>query len=143
MWMPGFAKIHHGGRYEFPLEGMGTQPHRVRIEAEDYRPAISPIYANDAGEQVFDARLEKGEWIKGVVRGRDGAARFRGRGDHRGIPGIHISGGKAYQRDFYPHMLTGPTGGSRFSPIDGPFRAHRTPRHRLCRVDRAAVGPIA
>ena len=45
VWMPGFAKTHHGGRFEFPLDSLGTQPHRVRIEAEDYRAAVSPIYA--------------------------------------------------------------------------------------------------
>ena len=122
VWMPGFAKIHHGGRYEFALEGMGTQPHRVRIEAENYRPAVSPIYANDAGEQVFDAHLEEGEWIKGVVRGSDGTPV---RGAEVIIPtyqGIGISGGKAYQRDFATHMLTGPDGQFAFSPLVGPFR---------------------
>ncbi len=122
VWMLGFAKIHHGGRYEFPLEGMGTQPHRVRIEAEDYRAAVSPVYANDAGEQVFDARLEKGEWIKGVVRGRDGALVSGAEVIVVAFPGIHISGGKSYQRDFHPHMLTGADGRFGFAPINGPFR---------------------
>ena len=122
VWMPGFAKIYHGGRYEIPLDSLGTQPHRVRIEAEDYRAAVSPIYASDAGEQVFDARLEKGEWIKGVVRGRDGRLVTGAEVIIAAFPGIHISGGKTYQRDFHPHMLTGADGRFGFAPIDGPFR---------------------
>jgi Carboxypeptidase regulatory-like domain len=122
VWMPGFAKTHHGGRFEFPLDSLGTQPHRVRIEAEDYRAAVSPTYASDAGEQVFDARLEKGEWIKGVVRGRDGRLVAGAEVIIAAFPGIHISGGKTYQRDFHPHMLTGADGRFGFAPIDGPFR---------------------
>ncbi len=122
VWMPGFAKIHHGGRYEFPVEGMGTGPRRVRIEAEDYRAAVSPMYANDAGEQVFDARLEKGEWLKGVVRGRDGALLSGAEVIVVAFPGIDVKDGKDYPRGDHPHQLTGPDGRFAFSPPDGPYR---------------------
>ena len=36
--------------------------------------------------------------------------------------GIHIDGGKTYQRRHHPHLLTGPDGLFSFSPPDGPFR---------------------
>ena len=45
------------------------QPYRIRIEAKGYLPASSPAYPHDAGDQVFDVRLKKGQWVEGVVRG--------------------------------------------------------------------------
>ena len=79
---------------------------RVRIEAKGYLPVTSPAYANDAGDQVFDARLIQGAWLEGVVRGTDGAP-LRGAevilvtlGE-----GIHIGGGKTYQRGYHPSPL--------------------------------------
>jgi hypothetical protein len=122
IWMPGFAKTRHGGRYEFPFEGFGIQPRRIRIEAEGYRPAVSPLYNNDAGEQVFDVRLEKGDWVKGVVRGLDGAPLDGAEVIIATLQGIHIGGGRAYQRDYHPHVLTGPDGEFALSPPDAPYR---------------------
>ena len=49
------------------------QPYRVRIEAKGYLPAVSPAFPHDAGEQVFDARLNNGRWIEGIVRDPDGS----------------------------------------------------------------------
>jgi len=122
VWLLEFAKTHHGGRYEFSFDALGTQPKRVRIEAKGYLPAVSPVHKNDAGDQVFDVRLRKGAWIEGLVRGPDGAP-LAGAGVILATgEGISVSGGKTYQRDYYPHLLTGPDGLFSFSPPDGPFR---------------------
>ncbi len=121
-WMPGFGKIFHGGRYVQSFDDLGIERHRIRIEARGYRPAVSPFYPNDAGEQVFDVRLEKGDWVTGVVLGQNGAPLAGAEVIVAGIPGIHLSGGKNYQRDFHPHMLTTGDGRFEFSPPAGPYR---------------------
>ncbi len=121
-WMPGFARTHHRGRYEFPFDGLGVQPLRARIEAEGYRAAISPFYEINAGEQVFDARLERGEWVKGVVHGLGGAPLSGAEVIIPAFSGIHIGGGMTYQRDFHRHMVTGADGGFAFPPSRDPFR---------------------
>ena len=95
-----------------------TGPHR----GQGLSPRRLTRTPNDAGEQVFDARLNKGEWVEGVVRGSDGAPLAGAEVIVATGEGIHISGGKAYQREFHPHLLTGPDGRFSFSPPDGPFR---------------------
>ena len=65
-----------------------------------------------------------GDWLEGVVRGPGGGAPL---GGAEVIvvtvsEGIHISGGKTYQRGYHPSTLTGPDGRFSFSPPDDPFR---------------------
>ena len=122
VWMTFFAKTNHSGRYELAFDALGTDAHRIRIEAEDYRPAVSRYYENDAGEQVFDARLEKGEWLKGVVHGPDGAALAGAEVLVVTYPGVGIRDGKDYLRHYAPHVLTGADGRFTLPPPDGPFR---------------------
>jgi RNA polymerase sigma factor (sigma-70 family) len=123
LWLLSSSKVHHGGRYEFNLDALGIQPKRVRIEARGYLPVTSPSYPNGAGEKVFDARLSKGDWLEGVIRGTDGTPLSGAEvivvtmGE-----GIHISGGKTYQRGYHPSLLTGSGGRFSFSPPDGPCR---------------------
>jgi len=123
LWHTDFAKTHHDGRYEFSFDALGTQPHKVRIEAKGYLPALSPAHKNDAGDQVFDVRLRKGAWIEGLVRGPDGAPLAGAEVIIATMgEGISIGGGKTYQREYHPHLVTGPDGLFTFSPPDGPFR---------------------
>jgi RNA polymerase sigma factor (sigma-70 family) len=122
LWMVTFAKTHHGGRYRFSFDAHGTQPHMIRVEAKGYLPAVSPVHENDAGEQAFDARLTRGEWVEGVVRRLDGAPLSGAEVIVVTVNGIHISGGKTYQREYHPHLLTGADGRYSFSPPAGPYR---------------------
>jgi RNA polymerase sigma factor (sigma-70 family) len=122
LWHTDFNRIHHGGRYEISFDALGIQPHRVRIEARGYLPALSPAHKNDAGNQVFDVRLMKGAWLEGLVRGPDGAPLAGAEVIVATAMGIDIAGGKAYQREFHPHLVTGPDGLFSFSPPSGRFR---------------------
>jgi RNA polymerase sigma factor (sigma-70 family) len=121
-WIPVLGKIIHGGRYERPFDDLGSERQRIRIEAKGYRPAVSPFYENDAGEQVFDVRLEKGDWVTGAVRGQRGEPLSGAEVIVAGFPGLQISGGKAYQRNFHSHTVTDAGGQFAFSPPEGPYR---------------------
>jgi RNA polymerase sigma factor (sigma-70 family) len=121
-WMYVFAKTFHEGRYELSFEDLGSQPKRARIEAKGYLPESSPGYQSDAGEQVFDVRLKKGEWIEGVVRGPDGLPLSRAEVVLVSGNGIYLVGSKTYQRDSHAHLVTGVDGQFSFSPPDGPYR---------------------
>jgi RNA polymerase sigma factor (sigma-70 family) len=122
LWHVVFAKVHHGGRYEIDFSHLGIQPHLVLIEAKGYLPATSDAYAHNAGEKVFDVALRKGEWIEGVVRGSAGEPLGNAEVVVVTDQGIHIGGGNSYQREFHPHLVTGPDGRFSFSPPDGPHR---------------------
>jgi RNA polymerase sigma factor (sigma-70 family) len=115
------ARTHQGGRYLF-AEVTNAQPYRIRIEAQGYRPAISPQYPHDGGEQVFNARLSKGQWIEGVVRGLNGLPLAGAEVTLVSGKGVRIQGGRTYQREHHPHLLTGPDGRFAFSPPGVPFR---------------------
>ena len=58
------TRAHHGGGYVFS-EAPNAQPYRIWIEAKGYLAAVSPEYQHDSGEQVFDARLNKGQVDRG------------------------------------------------------------------------------
>src|SRR4051794_32030727 len=101
---------------------MGHNKHRARIEPRGQLPPLSPILPMDSGEKVFNARLERGRWLEGTVRGAsgeplEGAEVILVIGD-----GIHISGGKIYQREYHPHQMTGADGRFAFSPPAEDFR---------------------
>ena len=101
---------------------MGNNKHRIRIEARGYRPALSPIFPRDSGEQVFNARLERGRWLEGTVRGASGEPLEGAEVILASGQGIHISGGKIYQREYHPHQVTGADGRFAFSPPAEDFR---------------------
>jgi RNA polymerase sigma factor (sigma-70 family) len=122
LWHAVFAKVHHGGRYEITFSHLGVQPHLVRIEAKGYLPATSDAFAHNAGEKVFGVALRKGEWIEGVVRGPDGEPLDKAEVILVTALGIHIDGGRTYQREFHPNLLTGTDGRFSFSPPDEPCR---------------------
>ena len=121
IWLESLARTHHGGRYVFS-DVVNAQPYLVRIEAKGYLPATSPAYPNNAGEKTFNARLSKGAWLEGVVRGTHGEPLAGAEVIVAIEQGIHISGGKTYQREYHPYLLTGPDGRFSFSPPDGPYR---------------------
>ncbi len=121
IWLESLARTHHGGRYVFS-DVVNAQPYLVRIEAKGYLPATSPAYPNNAGEKTFNARLSKGAWLEGVVRGTHGEPLAGAEVIVATDNGVHISGGKTYQREYHLHLLTGPDGRFSFSPPDGPYR---------------------
>ena len=99
-----------------------VQSYRIRIEAKGYLPVQSPAYPHDGGERVFDARLKRGNWIEGVVRGPDGSPLGEAEVILATGNGIHITGGKEYPTMYYPHVMTGLGGGFAFAPPDGDAR---------------------
>ena len=115
------AATHVGGRYLFDDVRM-VQSYRIRIEAKGYLPVQSPAYPHDGGERVFDARLKRGNWIEGVVRGPDGSPLGEAEVILATGNGIHITGGKEYPTMYYPHVMTGLGGGFAFAPPDGDAR---------------------
>jgi len=61
-----------GGKYGWKTERTDTG-HYLRIEAEEYLPAMSEMFRiGGAEEKTIDFKLEKGKNIEGVVRGIDG-----------------------------------------------------------------------
>ncbi|MEN6625130.1 MAG: carboxypeptidase regulatory-like domain-containing protein [Candidatus Sumerlaeia bacterium] len=69
----GHAVTGKAGVYHISLDRTDIG-HGVRIEADGYRPAISPRYEVGRDEDVvFDARLEPAAMLKGEVRLPDGA----------------------------------------------------------------------
>ncbi len=115
------ARAHHGGRYVFS-EAQNAQPYTIRIEAKGYLPATSPQYPHDGGEQVFDARLNNGRWIEGVVRDPDGSPLAVAEVVLATGNGVSIEAGKTSQPDHHPHLLTDIDGRFSFSPPDGDAR---------------------
>jgi RNA polymerase sigma factor (sigma-70 family) len=109
------ARTHHDGQYVLS-DIVHPQPCRFSIEAKGYLPALSPPFAHDAGDQVFEARLKRGQWIEGTVRGRDGAPLAGAEVVLARGSGVHISGGNDYQRRHHPHLRTGTDGRFSFSP---------------------------
>ena len=116
-----YAKAHHGGQYVF-AQAENAQPYRIRIEAKGYLPAMSPEYPHDGGEQVFDARLNKGHWVEGIVRVRDGSALAGAQVIYASGRGISVYGGKGYQLNHHAHMTTEIDGHFSFSPAEGDSR---------------------
>ncbi len=116
-----FAKTHHGGRYVF-AEAKNGQPYSIRIEARGYLPAKSPEYPHDGGDQVFSARLKKGRWVEGIVRGRDGLPLAGAEVVLATGSGISVFAGKPRQTDHHPHLRTEPDGRFSFSPPEGDAR---------------------
>ena len=94
----------------------------VRIEAKGYLPAVSPAPQKYTGDHVVDLRRREGAWREGLIGGLGGAPLADADVVVATGEGIHISGGKAYQRDYHSHLLTGPDGRFAFSPPEGPYR---------------------
>jgi RNA polymerase sigma factor (sigma-70 family) len=115
------AKTHHRGRYVFE-DPPTAQPYSIRIEAQGHLPAESPSYPHDGGEQVFNARLSKGRWIEGAVQGPGGFPLAGAEVVLVTGNGVRIVGGRTYQREHHPHLLTGPDGRFAFSPPGVPYR---------------------
>jgi hypothetical protein len=59
IWLFNYSTLFRGGHYQIaPV--MGNDQHLMRIEAKGYKPAVSPVYGRDSGEQVLDVRLVNG-----------------------------------------------------------------------------------
>jgi RNA polymerase sigma factor (sigma-70 family) len=71
VWEAGKAIAALKGSYEINLPP-GYRLRFVRIEAEGYLPVVSPGFTRDTPEQVFDARLQPGTGVAGIVRLPDG-----------------------------------------------------------------------
>ena len=96
--------------------------HRIRIEARGYRRSYSPYFRRDSGEQIFDARLTRGDWVEGVVRDTAGAPLASAEVVLVEGVGLSVRGGREYQREHHPHEVTGADGKFSFSPPPGDFR---------------------
>jgi peroxiredoxin/uncharacterized GH25 family protein len=120
-WERERARAVTGGRYEVRFDE--PYPIRlVRIEAPGYLPAVSPGLKPDDGEQTFDARLEPGRDVSGVIRLPDGTP--LGGADVVLIPAkqnIFIQDGRAPDRRNHTVEKADSDGRFRFPPQDGPF----------------------
>jgi hypothetical protein len=115
------ARTFAQGRYEI-APTLGNDVHRIRIEAHGFLRAYSPYYRRDSGEQVFDARLTRGDWVEGIVRGADGSLLAGAEVVLVEGAGLSIRDGRVYQREHHPHLVTGNDGSFSFSPPPGTFR---------------------
>ncbi len=122
IWFRAFAKTYHGGRYDSPNSLGGAGPWRVRIEAKGYVPATSPAYPVDGGDRTFDARLKKGEWLEGVVRGPDGQPLADTEVIVVSGGRVSIVDGRDNERDFHSYARTGADGRFSLPPPDGLYR---------------------
>jgi RNA polymerase sigma factor (sigma-70 family) len=117
--MVDFISAQQGGRYLF--RDIIALPFRIRIEARGYLPVKSPVFPGDGGYQVFDVKLEKGQWLEGVVRGPDGAPLAGAEVILAAGIELSIESDKNFHRRHHRHILTGPDGIFSFSPPDRPF----------------------
>ena len=122
LWFVNFAVPRQNSRYELSPDPQGIGSHRVRIEARGYLPAVSPLYEPGAGEQVFDARLKKGAWLEGLVRGPDRAPLAEAEVIVVTGGGISVNRDAPTRARYHPHMVTAAGGRFSFSPPDGPYR---------------------
>lgn len=67
------ARTGSAGKYEIRFTEPSPGGVVVRIEAEGYRPAVSPVYKSDGGDQVFEAKMKKGTEVAGRALLPDGA----------------------------------------------------------------------
>ena len=71
IWFLDQAGTFRQGHYQVVLV-LANQQHRIRIEAKGYLPVVSPVFEWGSGEHEFNARLVKGPWLDGTVRGANG-----------------------------------------------------------------------
>jgi RNA polymerase sigma factor (sigma-70 family) len=116
-----YARSFIQGRYEI-APSLGNDVHRIRIEARGYLRSYSPYYRRDSGEQVFDARLTRGEWVEGIVRGAEDSPLAGAEVVLVEGAGLSIRDGRVYQGEGHPHLVTGKDGQFSFSPPPGSFR---------------------
>jgi Carboxypeptidase regulatory-like domain len=62
----------NGGRYEVEFSHPQVAAVAMRVEAKGYKPATSGPFKMEAGDAVFDARLEPGVGPSGMVRSANG-----------------------------------------------------------------------
>jgi RNA polymerase sigma factor (sigma-70 family) len=111
-----------GGRYEVECSHAPLAAMSVRIEAKGYKPATSEPFKMEAGDVLFDAKLEPGLGPSGVVKGPDG----------RSLPGAAVIlstkslRAQLYNGTFhdgaYPRVVTGDDGRFSFPAQTEPFR---------------------
>lgn len=70
-WQDHNGKTVKGGKYELAL-GRQSDGLAVKIEAEGYLPAESPIFYSEGKDATYDFQLVRGEGVKGVVFLSDG-----------------------------------------------------------------------
>lgn len=116
-----YARTFSDGRYEISPT-LGNPTHRIRIEARGYRRSYSPYYQRDSGEQVFDARLTRGDWVEGIVKSPEGTPLAGAEVVMVEGVGLSIRDGRDYQRHNHPHVVTGSDGTFSLSPPPGDFR---------------------
>ena len=69
-WTPDVVTTN--GMYQLTFDA-DNQDHFVRIEAEGYKTTDSRAFKSDEGDITFDFRLQKEDWMSGVVRAADGS----------------------------------------------------------------------
>ncbi|NNE00558.1 MAG: carboxypeptidase regulatory-like domain-containing protein [Pirellulaceae bacterium] len=143
-WQGHLITEHADGRYEW-FNRRPWLKTRLRIEADGYRPAISPTFTRDAGDVTMDFQLRPDKGIFGTVVGAQGdvvagaevaMATFRRETSVQNGKLIYVNG----QRLGAELVLTDQMGKFRVPPEADPYlivAAHR--EHGFGLVERATV----
>ena len=115
----GPERLIRGGQYDITLQQERTA---VRVSAEGYLPAQTPVFVNDGSTQVFDVFLSKGTGIYGTVYLPDGSLAkgadvVVATNDKR----VNVSG-MTYERSGQIHATTDVNGLFVLPPITEVFR---------------------
>jgi hypothetical protein len=121
IWLLDYSTTFRNGSYQV-APFLGNIQHLIRIESKGYLPVVSPVFGRDSGEHEFNARLIKGAWLNGVVRGPGGEPLRGAEVILVTGQGVSIGGGLAYQREHHPHELTSTGGVFSICPPLGDFR---------------------
>jgi hypothetical protein len=73
IWDDSIGQRFADGQYEIQPDNVGSQRVAIRIQADGYAPAASPLFDPDAGPQVFNVALEPTQHITLTVRRPDGS----------------------------------------------------------------------
>jgi RNA polymerase sigma factor (sigma-70 family) len=111
-----------GGTYEVEYTHPQVAAVAVRVEADGYKPRTSEPFRMEAGDVVFDVRLEPGAGPSGLVHGLDGRP-LEGASVILSTKSLRaqLYNGK-FHEGAYPQALTGADGRFRFPAQTEPFR---------------------
>ncbi len=128
-----------GATYEVEFSHPQVLAVAVRVEAPGYRPATSEPFRMEAGDVVFDARLEPGVGPSGVVHGRDG----RPLAGAKVILSTKSLRAQLYNGEFhegaYPQVLTGADGRFLFPAQTEPYRVFVDHESGFAEADEKAL----
>ena len=114
-----FEANFHDPNYAFVVDGRV-----LRVEADGYVPAVSPVIP--AGTEAFthEFKLSRGEGQRGVVLGVDRKP-LAGATVWVSTPGemVYVTDGAVHEKSPYPSVTTGDDGSFTIPPQGGPFAA--------------------